>query len=42
MLGRRQVTPRWVDDLVQIHVGGGGVGSGGGSPPLEGNQEAVK
>ena len=40
MMGRRQVTPRWADDLVRRHVSGGGVGAGGGCPPLEGNQEA--
>ena len=32
MLGRRQVTPMWADVPVQRHVGGGGVGSGGGCP----------
>ena len=30
MLGRRQVVPRWENATVQRHVGGGGVGSGGG------------
>ena len=41
MLGLIQVTPRWADDTVQRHVGGGGVGSGGVCPPpLEVNQEA--
>ena len=28
-----QVTPRWADNPVQRHVGGGVVGSGGGFPP---------
>ena len=32
MLGRRQVIPRWVDYHVWRHVGGGGVGAGGGCP----------
>ena len=30
MMGRRQVTPRWVDDSVKRHFSGGGVGKGGG------------
>ena len=33
MMGRRQVTPRWADDTVPRHVGGGVVGSGGVCPP---------
>ena len=40
MLGRRQVAPRRADDPLWIHVVGGGVGAGGGCPPLEGNKEA--
>ena len=40
MMGRIQVFSRWADDPVQINVGGGGVGAGGGFPPLEGNKEA--
>ena len=28
----RQMTPRWADDPVQRHIGGGGVGAGGGCP----------
>ena len=28
MLGREQVTPRWADDTMQRHIGGGGVGAG--------------
>ena len=30
MMGRVQVLPRWADYPVRRHVGGGGVGSGGG------------
>ena len=33
MLGQRQVTPRWKDDPVRRHVGGGGVSTGGSCPP---------
>ena len=40
ILGRRQVTPRWEDNPVRRHVGGGGVGARGGCPPLEGKQES--
>ena len=42
ILGRRQVTPRWSDDPVRTHVGGGVFGSGGEYPYPEGNQEAGK
>ena len=40
MMGRRQVMPKWADDPVRRHIGGGGVGAGGGCPPPEGNPEA--
>ena len=33
MLGRRHVIPRWVDDPVRRHAGGGGVRAGGRCPP---------
>ena len=33
MLLRRQVTPRWVDDPMRRHFGGGVVRAGGGCPP---------
>ena len=33
VLKLRQVTPRRSDDPVDRHVGGGGVGAGGGCPP---------
>ena len=28
MMGRRQVMPKWADDPVRRHIGGGGVGAG--------------
>ena len=33
ILGRRQIMPRWADDPVRRHIGGAGVGAGGGCPP---------
>ena len=32
ILGQKQVTPRWADDPVRRHVGGGVVREGGGFP----------
>ena len=33
ILVQRQVTPRWADDPVRRHIGGGGAGAGGGCAP---------
>ena len=33
MMGRRHMTTRWEDDTVRRHVGGRGVGAGGGFHP---------
>ena len=42
IMGRKQVNPRWADDLVRRHVSGGRILEGGGCPPPRRTSGGVK